>query len=92
MLSFLGPRTVELIGYLAAVLTTASFVPQVWKTWRSRSARDLSLVMLSLFTVGVFLWFVYGVARASAPMTIANGVTLVLAVLLLIMRVNFKNY
>ena len=48
MLSFLDTRTIELIGYTAAVLTTVSFLPQVWKTWRSKSAQDLSIVMLSL--------------------------------------------
>src|SRR3954471_12529049 len=78
MLSFLEPRTVEVIGYLAAVLTTASFFPQVWKTWRSRSASDLSAVMLTMFTIGVFLWLVYGVALASVPMTLANGITFAL--------------
>src|SRR4051812_46519453 len=86
MLSWLDPRTVELIGYVAAVLTTVSFFPQVWKTWRSRSVKDLSLVMLAMFTAGVFLWLVYGLAHGSLPITIANGVTLALAVCLLAMR------
>jgi MtN3 and saliva related transmembrane protein len=92
MLSFLDPQTVEVIGYVAAVLTTASFFPQVWKTWRSKSVKDLSLVMLTMFSAGVFLWLVYGLAHGSVPITIANGVTLALAVFLLAMRLNFKNY
>jgi MtN3 and saliva related transmembrane protein len=86
MLPSLDPHTVELIGYLAAVLTTASFVPQVWKTWRSKSAKDLSPLMLAMFVAGVFLWLVYGLARSSLPIAIANGVTLALAVCLLVMR------
>jgi MtN3 and saliva related transmembrane protein len=91
-LPLLDPHTIELIGYAAAVLTTASFVPQVWKTWRSKSAGDLSVVMLAMFTTGVFLWLVYGLAHASVPITLANGVTFALAVFLLVLRLIFKKH
>ena len=79
------PR-VELIGYAAAVLTTVSFVPQVIKTWRSRSADDLSLLMLVVFTLGVFLWLVYGIVLRSAPIVAANAVTFVLAAALVVLK------
>ena len=79
----------ELIGYLAAILTTVSFSPQVWKTWRSRSAHDLSVVMLSMFAGGVTLWLVYGIRHGSMPITISNAVTLAEALFLLVLRLRF---
>lgn len=79
-------QRVELIGYAAAVLTTVSFVPQVIKTWRSRSADDLSLLMLVVFTLGVFLWLVYGIVLRSAPIVAANAVTFVLAAALVVLK------
>ena len=61
------------IGFLAAVLTTVSFVPQVLKVWRARSATDISLGMYTLFTLGVALWLVYGVLIHSWPIIIAES-------------------
>ena len=66
----------EAIGSLAAALTTLSFLPQVIKTWRTRSAGDISWAWLCAFASGLFLWLVYGVAIASYPLVGANGVTL----------------
>ena len=66
----------EAIGSLAAILTTLSFLPQVVKTWRTRSAGDISWVWLLAFASGLALWLVYGVAIASLPLVGANGVTL----------------
>ena len=79
-----------LIGYLAATLTTLSFVPQVWKTWHSRSASDLSLTMLMAFSLGVLLWLVYGIAISAMPIVVANTVTLVLSGGLVVMKLTFK--
>jgi len=73
----------ELIGYAAGVLTTLAFVPQVVKSWRSRSVGDLSVLTLSALTAGVFLWLLYGIALGSAPVIVANGATLVLNGILL---------
>ena len=58
---------VDLIGYLAGSLTTVAFLPQVVKTWRLRSARDLSLAMLSMFTTGGLCWLLYGIALGRWP-------------------------
>lgn len=77
---------VEGLGYAAGILTTLSFVPQVLKTWRTRSAGDLSATMLTVFTAGVVLWLVYGLALGSFPVILANGVTLVLTGVLLVLR------
>jgi len=78
------------IGFLAAVLTTVSFVPQVLKVWRARSATDISLGMYTLFTLGVALWLVYGVLIHSWPIIIANFITLLLAGAVLVMKVRFN--
>lgn len=77
------------VGYAAAILTTISFVPQVLKVWRTRSARDVSLGMYSLFTLGIFTWLVYGVLIESWPVILANFITLILAGTVLVMKLRF---
>ena len=74
------------IGYAAATLTTAAFVPQAWLTWRTRDVRGISLVMYSVFTLGIVLWLVYGWLLGAWPIVVANAVTLVLALGILIMK------
>lgn len=81
---------VELIGLLAGFLTTISFVPQVIKTWRSRSAKDLSLGMFLLFWTGILLWLTYGIIIKNTPIIIANGFTLLLASTILAFKFRFK--
>jgi len=77
------------IGFIAAILTTVSFVPQVLKVWRTRSAKDISLGMYSLFTLGIATWLVYGVLIGSWPVILANLITLILAGSVLIMKLKF---
>jgi MtN3 and saliva related transmembrane protein len=77
------------LGFLAATLTTVSFVPQVWLIWRRRSAAGVSAGMYSIFTLGVALWLAYGISIASIPVIIANGITLVLALAILVMKWSF---
>lgn len=79
----------DLIGAVAAVLTTVAFVPQVWRIWKTRSARDLSLPMYAIFTVGVALWFVYGLELGAWPIIACNGLTLLLAGTVLAMKLRF---
>lgn len=76
-------------GYCAAVLTTVSFVPQLLRVWRLRSARDISLTMFTVFSLGVFLWLVYGISLHSIPMILANGLTLALSLTILILKLRF---
>ena len=71
------------VGMVAGLLTTVAFVPQVMKTWSTRSARDFSLKMLVLFTAGVGLWLVYGVMIGALPVIVPNVVTLVLSAYIL---------
>ena len=79
----------DLLGYLPAILTTVAFVPQVVKVWRTRCVRDISLPMYALFTTGVALWVVYGIAIRSAPVVCANVATLVLSLAVLVAKVRF---
>jgi MtN3 and saliva related transmembrane protein len=79
----------DLIGWLATTLTTFAFVPQVWRAWNTRSARDLSLPMYMIFTTGVALWLAYGLMIHSWPIIIGNIVTLVLASCVLAMKLKF---
>jgi MtN3 and saliva related transmembrane protein len=79
----------DLIGALAGALTTIAFVPQVWRVWQTRSARDLSLSMYLIFTAGVALWLVYGLSLGALPIIVFNSVTLVLAATVLAMKIRF---
>lgn len=71
--------TPEIISYVAAVLTTGSFLPQAVKTVRTRDTQSLSLGMYGIFTTGVFLWLIYGICLADKAIIFANAVTFVLA-------------
>jgi MtN3 and saliva related transmembrane protein len=77
------------IGFLAGVLTTLAFVPQVIRVWRTKSARDLSLASFAIFTAGVALWLVYGLMVDALPVVVANAVTLVFALAILVMKLVF---
>ena len=83
-------ESTALVGYLAGLLTTLAFVPQVLHIWRTRSARDISLHTFSVFTVGIFLWLVYGILKSEWPIVIANGITFVLAGAILGMKLRFR--
>lgn len=80
----------ELIGYLAATLTTIAFIPQVLHTWRQRSAHGVSLGMYAIFTCGVALWLVYSLLLAAWPLIIANSATLVLALTMVAMKIRYR--
>ena len=80
----------ELIGYIAAALTTTSFLPQALMTIRSRNTQGISLGMYVIFTFGVALWFVYGVLLGSWPMIVANTITFALAALILILKLRYR--
>jgi MtN3 and saliva related transmembrane protein len=77
---------IRTIGYCAGAITTLAFVPQVIRSWRTRSTRDLSLPWLLAFSSGVALWLAYGVLLGEPPIIVANTVTLALALMLLWMR------
>jgi MtN3 and saliva related transmembrane protein len=82
---------IDFLGLAAGSLTTTAFLPQVIKTWKSRSAKDLSLGMFSLFCLGVLLWLVYGLVVRDIPVIAANLLTLMLATTLLVFKFRFKD-
>ena len=83
-------ESINFLGYVAATLTTIAFLPQVFKTWRSRSAKDVSLVMMITFSIGVFLWLLYGLAIQAMPVILANATTLILALLIVILKIKYR--
>ncbi len=80
----------EMVGYGAAMLTTGSFVPQVWHTLRTRDVAGISLGMYSVFVAGSVLWLSYGLLLDAWPVVIANGVTLALVLAILVMKLRFR--
>jgi MtN3 and saliva related transmembrane protein len=81
-----APTWMDWLGYAAATLTTASFVPQAWLTFKTKDVRGISLGMYSAFTLGVALWLIYGVLIDAWPIVVANAITLALASCILGMR------
>ena len=81
---------IDWIGTFAACLTTTSFVPQAWQTFRTRDVSGISLGMYSLFTVGVALWLVYGILLVAWPIIIANVITTSLALMILVMKMRYR--
>lgn len=83
------PEQTEWLGRIAGTLTTLAFVPQVVHVLRTRQTRDISLPTFALFVVGVALWLVYGLWIGAMPVVVANGVTLMLASVILICKLKF---
>ena len=81
---------VEIFGYFAAILTTAAFLPQLIKTLKTQKADDVSLTTLILFIIGVLSWIIYGYKISSIPILLANLITLLLNILILISKIYFK--
>lgn len=84
-------QSAEWVGYFAACLTTASFVPQAWMTFKTRDVRSISLAMYSVFTLGVALWLAYGLLVNAWPVVLANSVTLALAASILTMKLKYRH-
>ena len=79
----------QIIGLMAATLTTTAFIPQVIQTWRNRSAKDISLGMFLLFCGGVFMWLIYGLLDNDLPVIVANFVTFILAFTILVFKFKY---
>jgi len=78
---------VDIIGYIAALLTTISFLPQAIHTYKTKSVEDISLGMYSTFTFGVLLWLIYGIIIKNIPIILANTVTGSLSILILYLKI-----
>jgi len=82
---------VNLIGTVAATLTTLAFLPQAWRSWRTRNLAGVSLAMYGFFTLGVFLWLVYGILLTQWPIIVANAITFVLSCSILVLKIRHKD-
>jgi len=82
-------NAIDIIGTLAAILTTASFVPQALHTFQTKDVRGISLGMYSAFTAGVSLWLVYGILLSAWPIIIANAITVSLVLAILVMKLRY---
>ena len=81
---------IEFFGYFAAILTTLAFLPQLIKTLKTKKAEDVSLITLIMFLTGVLSWIIYGYKISSTPILLANLITFILNLLILIFKINFS--
>tara|TARA_B100000945_G_scaffold13718_1_gene10453 strand:- start:101 stop:376 length:276 start_codon:yes stop_codon:yes gene_type:complete len=80
---------IDLSGFLAALLTTIAFLPQLYKTWQTKSADDVSLIMLILFITGLICWIIYGLRINSIPILVANIITFIFNFSILILKITY---
>jgi MtN3 and saliva related transmembrane protein len=80
----------ELFGLAATCMTTSSFVPQVWRTWKTRDVSGISLPTFLILTVGLAMWLAYGLMIGDLPLTVANAVMVVLTGAIVVMKLVFR--
>ena len=81
---------IDFFGFLAAILTTIAFLPQLYKTWQTKSAEDVSLIMLILFITGLICWIIYGLKIDSIPIVVANIITFIFNFSILILKITYR--
>ena len=79
----------DFLGYAAGTLSTLAFVPQVWRTFRTKDVSGISLRMYGIFTLGITVWLAYGIVLRQPPMMVANSLSLVLACAVLVMKLKY---
>ncbi|NJN41526.1 MAG: hypothetical protein HC811_04075 [Flammeovirgaceae bacterium] len=82
-------NTIELVGHFGALLSSITFIPQVYRTWQTRSAGDLSLLMLFIVFTSTIVWLVYGFALTLWPVIVANSIIFLLSALLIIFKFRY---
>ena len=82
---------IEILGFLAAILTTSAYLPQVYKIWKTKNTESVSLTMYLVMFLGVFLWLIYSLFIKSFPLIIANTLTLLIILIILYFKINSKN-
>ncbi|WP_217900248.1 SemiSWEET family sugar transporter [Lutibacter agarilyticus] len=80
----------EIVGLVAAFLTTSAYIPQVYKTWKTKSAGNISLTMYIAMFVGIILWLLYGIHLNSFAMIVANSITAILTLIILFFKLRYK--
>lgn len=84
-------NTLDILGLVATSFTTASFVPQVWRTWKTRDVSGISLPTYVIITIGLALWLVYGLLKNDLPLIVANSMMVVLTGAITIMKLRFES-
>ena len=82
--------SIEILGLVAGTITSVTFLPQVVKIWKTKSAKDLSLMMLLLLMLGVILWLIYGLVIMSAAIIYTNSMVLAMSLIMLYFKLKFK--
>ncbi|MDE3248395.1 MAG: SemiSWEET transporter [Bacteroidota bacterium] len=83
-------QAIEILGYVAGTITSLVFLPQVIKTWKTKSAGDVSLVMFLFATASVVLWLIYGIIIQNGSIIYTNGTVLVLSLIMLYFKLKYK--
>lgn len=81
---------ITILGLIAGTLTTIAFLPQLFKTWKSKSAKDVSLETLAIFSFGVLLWLIYGIYLQALPIILANSLTLIFNLIILGLKIKYR--
>lgn len=81
---------INTLGLAAGTLTTIAFLPQMLQIWNTKSANDVSFLMLITFMTGLFLWLVYGIILSALPIIMANGITLFFNLIILWLKIKYK--
>jgi MtN3 and saliva related transmembrane protein len=83
---------INILGLFAGSLTTIAFLPQMWKTWQTKSAKDVSFVMLITFMSGLCLWLIYGIILQALPIILANSITLGFNLIILWLKIKYRDH
>ena len=81
---------INTLGLAAGTLTTIAFLPQMFQIWRTKSAKDVSYIMLIIFMSGLFLWLIYGIILGALPVILANGVSLFFNLIILWLKIKYR--
>ena len=81
---------INLIGTVAAILTTSAFLPQAVKTIKHKSTKDISLIMYVVLVAGIIFWIIYGFLLNAMPIILANSITFILAFTVLVLKIKYK--
>lgn len=82
---------IKLLGLLAGFCTTVAVTPQLYKTWKEKSVKDISLKMFSVLTLGLILWTVYGIVKMDIPIIITNGISTTLNLIMIVFYFKYKD-
>ncbi|MFZ2311098.1 MAG: SemiSWEET transporter [Methylobacter sp.] len=80
----------DILGLIATGFSTSSFIPQIWRIWRTRDVSGISLPTYVILTIALTLWLLYGILKSDAPLVIANAIMIMLSVAIAAMKIGFE--